>query len=237
MKIILACALLMGSAGCGLLDSNITTTSFVLPAQVFSLNTAMWSNLPTGTTQSVPCGADQTVMDCCNPPQPLPTPDCTTTPLVCAVDNGSVNNGASVCTAEIPESFPNEINLGMAVPGLSSFPTGNISIASVAYTVSNNTLNVDLPAITVYLAPDMVTDPKDARAAVFGTIPSIAAGSDPSGAVQKDPGADHAFEMYAGNLSTPFEFIAATTVVIPSGTPIPNGQITVSVTVTLSAHL
>jgi hypothetical protein len=233
MKIVLACALLMGSAGCGLLDSNITTTSFVLPAQVFSLDTSMWTNIPAGTTQPVPCGTGQAVTDCCNPPAPAPTPDCTTTPLVCAADS----SGASVCTAQIPESFPTEINLGSTVPGLSSFPTGNISIKSVDYTISNNTLNVDLPPVTIYLAPDMVTDPRDARAAVFGTIPAIPAGSDPSGTVQKDPGADRAFQTYAGNLSAPFEFIASTTVVIPSGTPIPSGRITVSVTVTLSAHL
>jgi|HubBroStandDraft_5_1064220.scaffolds.fasta_scaffold239411_2 hypothetical protein len=236
MKIALACAVLLGSTGCGLLDSSITTTSFVLPAQMFSLNTAMWSNLPSGgSTPAVPCGDGQAVTDCCNPPAPLPTPDCTTTPLVCAPDSTGAN--ANICTAEIPESLANEINLGSAVPGLSSFPTGNITIASVKYTISDNTLNVDLPPVTVYLAPDMVTDPKDTRAMVFGTIPAIPAGTDPTGEVQKDPSADHTFEMYAGSLSTPFEFIAATTVVIPSGTPIPSGQVTVSVTVTLSAHL
>ena len=203
---------------------------------MFSLNTAMWGNLPAGgSTPAVPCGDGQAVTDCCNPPQPLPTPDCTTTPLVCAPDSTGAN--ANICTAEIPESLANEINLSNAVPGLSSFPTGNITIASVKYTISDNTLNVDLPPVTVYLAPDMVTDPKNAQAMVFGTIPAIPAGTDPSGEVQKDPSADHTFEMYAGNLSTPFELIAATTVVIPSGTPIPSGQVTVTVTVTLSAHL
>lgn len=235
MKIVLACAVLLGSVGCGLLDSSITTTSFVLPAQMFSLNTAMWGNLPAGSTQAVPCGDGQAVADCCNPPAPLPAPDCTTTPLVCAADSSGVN--ANICTAEIPESLANEINLGSAVPGLSSFPTGNITISSVKYTISGNTLNVDLPPVTVYLAPDMVTDPKDTRAMIFGTIPAIPAGTNPTGEVQKDPSADHTFEMYAGSLSTPFEFIAATTVVIPSGTPVPSGQVTVSVSVTLSAHL
>ena len=233
MKIVLACAVVLGSAGCGLLDSSIANTSFVLPAQVFSLNTAMWGNLPTGSTQAVPCGDGQPVTDCCNPPAPLPAPDCSTTPLVCAANSA----GTNVCTAEVPESLANEINLGSAVPGLSSFPTGNITIASVKYTISNNTLNVDLPPMTVYLAPDMVTDPKDTRAMIFGTIPAIPAGTDPTGEVQKDPTADHTFEMYAGNLSTPFEFIASTTVVVPSGSPVPSGGVTVSVTVTLSAHL
>lgn len=230
---VLACTVLLGSVGCGLLDSSIANTSFVLPAQVFSLNTSMWSNLPAGNSQAVPCGDGQAVTDCCNPPAPLPAPDCTTTPLVCAANSA----GTNVCTAEVPESLANEINLGNAVPGLSSFPTGNISIASVKYTISDNTLNVDLPPMTVYLAPDMVTDPKDTRAAIFGTIPAIPAGTNQTGEVQKDPGADKAFEMYAGSLSTPFEFIAATTVIVPSGSPVPSGGVTVSVSVTLSAHL
>src|SRR5580698_10662488 len=117
MKIALACAVLLGSVGCGLLDSSITTTSFVLPAQMFSLNTAMWGNLPTGSTQPVPCGDGQAITDCCNPPAPLPTPDCTTTPLVCAPDSSGAN--ANICTAQIPESLANEINLGSSVPGLS----------------------------------------------------------------------------------------------------------------------
>jgi len=234
MKTIFACALLLGLVGCGLLSSDITTTKIGLPPQSYSFDTSMFKGLPTGNSQSVPCGDGQVIADCCNPPPPAPAPDCTTTPLVCAPDNSSVNNGASVCTAEIPQSISNTINLSGA--GLSSFPAGNISIDSIAYTVSNNTLNVDLPPVAIYLAPEGVTDPKNG-AMLFGTIPAIMAGTDPSGTVQKDPGADHAFEVYAGNLSTPFNFIASTTVVIPSGTPIPNGQVTITVTVTLAAHL
>jgi hypothetical protein len=235
MKTILAGAfaftlLLMGSVGCGLIDSNITTTSFVLPTQTYSFDTSMFKGLPSGTTPAVPCGAGQVVTDCCMPPA-RPMPDCTTTPLVCAPDASGGN--ANVCTAELPESVSNSINLSQ----VSMFPTGNISIASIAYAVSNNTLNVDLPPVTVYLAPNGVTDPKDPSAQVFGTIPAVPAGTDPTGNVQKASNADQVFQTYASNLATPFEFIASTTVVIPSGTPIPNGQVTISVTVTLSVHL
>jgi hypothetical protein len=229
----LACVLLMGSTGCGLLSSDITTTSYRLPAQTYSFDTTMFSGLPTGSTPAVPCGDGQLVTDCCNPPAPAPTPDCTTTPLVCAANSG----GANVCTAELPESISTLIDLSTSVPALGSFPTGNISIASVDYMVMNNTLNVDLPPVTIYLAPNGMTKPTDPGAMVFGTIPAIPAGSDPSGTVQKAPSADQTFSMYAANLSTPFEFIAGTTVVIPSGSPIPSGQLTISVTVTLSAHL
>ncbi|HMC94398.1 MAG TPA: hypothetical protein VKO16_06465, partial [Polyangia bacterium] len=138
MKTILACALLTGLAGCGLLSSDITTTKIALPPQSYSFDTSMFKGLPTGSTPSVPCG-DQGIPDCCNPPAG-PAPNCTTTPLVCQPDNSSVNNGASVCTAVIPQSISNSINLSGA--GLSSFPAGNISIDSIAYAVSDNSLNV-----------------------------------------------------------------------------------------------
>jgi hypothetical protein len=235
MKIFLAGLLLLSSVGCGLLSSDITTTSYKLPAQTYSFDTSMFSGLPSGSTPAVPCGDGQAVTDCCNPPAPAPTPDCATTPLVCAADSSGTY--ANVCTAQLPESISTLIDLGTSVPALSSFPTGNISIASVEYTVTDNTLNVDLPSVTIYLAPQGMTKPTDPGAMVFGTIPTIPAGSDPSGAVQKSPSADQTFSMYAGNLSTPFEFIAGTTVVIPSGTPVPSGHVTITVTVTLSAHL
>ena len=44
------------------------------------------------------------------------------------------------------------------------------------------------------------------------------------------------FETFASNLSTPFNFIAATTVVIASRTPVPSGAITLTVTGAVSAQ-
>ena len=98
---------------------------------------------------------------------------------------------------------------------------GNISISSITYTVSNNTLNVDLPPLSIYLAPYLtptsVTDPTDPRAVLFGTAPSIPAGTDPD----RDGAAGlerrrHLPDVHR-DLTTPFNFIAATTVEIGPG--------------------
>jgi hypothetical protein len=43
--------------------------------------------------------------------------------------------------------------------------------------------------------------------------------------------------MYTKNVSTPFNVIAATTVVIAGGTPVPNGHITVTIGGAVSAQL
>src|SRR4029077_18120510 len=121
---------------------------------------------------SVPCGAGQIVTDCCLPPAPLPAPNCsmTGTTIDCPANSG----GVSVCTAHVTVSQSAPMNLGQEVPqlaGKSSF--GNLSISQIAYVVDNNSLNVDLPPVIIYLAAEGVTDP--GQATKFGTVPAIAA--------------------------------------------------------------
>ena len=69
----------------------------------------------------------------------------------------------------------------------------------------------------------------------FGTVPSIPANSTMSGDVIKEPGADDLFIMY-GHTLTPFNFIAATTVVIPSGT-VPSGMVDITINGKVAAKL
>ena len=105
-----------------------------------------------------------------------------------------------------------------------------------SYTVSNNTLNIGLPPISIYLAPSGVTDPTSSQAQLFGTVPAIAAGTDPSGSVTLVPHASAVFQKFTTNLATPFQIIAATTVVVQAGSPVPSGAITVSVDGVISAQ-
>jgi hypothetical protein len=218
----------LAAGGCGLISSDVFRVTFDLPTQTYTFDTAQWGNLPPAaqgaTFPSVTCQTDN---DCCT----LGTVaglNCTTTPLVCK---------SSACAAEIPESISTTINLAMQVGSLSKYASlGNISISSITYTVSNNTLNVDLPPLNIYLAPMDVTDPTDPRAQLFGTTEAIPAGTDPTAMVQRVSNASAIFQTFTANLSTPFNFIAATTVEIAAGTPVPNGQVTISVTGTISAQ-
>ena len=153
------------------------------------------------------------------------------TPLTCP---------ASTCEAQIPESTYSPINLAMQVGALATFPGHSlvdVTIQSITYTVSDNTLNVDLPPISIYLAPDGVTDPTDPSATLFGTVPPIQAGTNPTGSVTKTSNADAVFQMYTKNVSTTFNIIAGATVVIDGGTPVPTGHITVTVGGTVAAQL
>ncbi|HVV16059.1 MAG TPA: hypothetical protein VHH90_02555 [Polyangia bacterium] len=211
--------------------ADITRITFDLPKQTYSFDTMNWVNLPPAATglafPSIPCGSD---MECCTAGA-LVGLDCNTTPLMCP---------AGTCEADVPESVSSSINLAQSVPQLATFPGHSlvkVTISSISYQVMDNTLNVDLPPMAIYLAPDGITDAHDPSAMLFGTVPSIPAGTNPAGMVQKAPGADAVLEMYTKNVSQSFNVIATTTVVIAAGTPVPNGQITVTIGGAVSAQL
>jgi hypothetical protein len=226
-------ALLLGTASCGLISSDITAVTFPLPAKSFQFDSASL-NIPAGNTTSVPCGAGQLVTNCCAPPAPLPAPNCSMpgTTIDCPPSSG----GVSVCTAHVTVSQSVPMNLGQESPqlaGKSSF--ANLSIKQISYAVDSNSLNIDVPPVIIYLAAEGVTDP--AQATKFGTVPAIAAGKTPSGNVVLESNAAATFSSVAHDLSKPFNFIAATTVDVPSGSPTPSGAIQITVAGMLSASL
>jgi hypothetical protein len=206
----------LGALGCGLISSDITKVTFNLPTKHYTFTSQMFP-IPAGVpNQKVTCG----------PGGMLPT-----CPAPAACDSG-------VCSAEIPVNVHQQMNLKMEVPALmsvSSQSLADITLESLSYAV-NNTSNLPLPAIELYLAPDGVTDPMDPSAQKFGTVPAIAANSMASGDVTKEPGADDLFIMYGHNFGTPFNFIAATTVIVPSGTT-PTGMIDIKIDGTVAAKL
>jgi hypothetical protein len=217
----------LGLVGCGLISTDITKVTFDLPTQTYTFDTAQW-NIPPAlnglTFPTITCGSDN---DCCTLGSAAGL-DCTMTKLACM--SGS-------CAAELPESQATMINLSMQVPSLSSYTSlVSISISSIKYAVRSNTLNVAVPPLSIYLAPNTVTDPTDSRAVLFGTVPAIPAGSMPSGNINLEPNAASTFQTFTSDLTMPFEIITATTVVIGAGTPVPTGAITIAVTGAISAQ-
>lgn len=221
-------ALALALAGCGLISSDISKLTFDLPTETYTFDTSMWGNLPPGMVPAVPCTAD---MDCCNAGS-LAGISCTTTPLDC---------NAGTCEASIPESASSTIDLAMQVPQLNGFAgqaLSNVTISKITYSVSNNTMNIDLPAMTIYLAPQGVTDPKDPRAMMFGTTMPVPKMTNPTNQqVMLVQNASAIFSMFTSNVSTPFNLIAATTVKLQAGDPVPSGAVTLSVTGALSAQI
>jgi hypothetical protein len=205
----LGALLLVAAAGCGLISSDVTKLTFDLPTKHYTFAA------PTVATPQVPCGA------LCVPMQGVQ--------LAC--DN-------NVCAAKVPFTKYNTMDLRKEVPQLMSVSNqslADITLSSISYKVTNTT-HVALPDIKIYLAPEGVTDPNDASAQLFGTVPGVPAGMDASGEVVKEPGADDLFIMYGHSFGTPFNFIATTTIVIPSGTQ-PGGMVDVTIDGKVSAKL
>jgi hypothetical protein len=217
----------LGLVGCGLISSDITKITFDLPTETYTFDTAQWNIPPALQGMSFPSIPCTTANDCCTLGAAAGL-DCTM--LACM---------AGSCADQVPVSQATSINLSTDVmPSLSSYTSlVSISISRITYTVKSNTLNVDTPPLSIYLAPDGVTDPNDSRAQLFGTVPAIAAMDKPPTAnVQLVSNAASVFQMFTGNLSTPFEIITAATVVIGGGTPVPSGAITIDVTGAVSAQ-
>jgi len=229
-RLVIASLLVLGAASCGLISSDVAAIKFNLPPRMYSFDSSTFG-VPAGLSQEVPCGAGQLVVDCCNPPAipNVPAPDCSMTQIACEQNE----NGMDVCTAQATVSQSQVMNLGQEVQQLSGL-TGlvSISIKQISYRVDANTLDVTIPDVSLYLAPSGVTDANDPSAKKFGTLPSIAAGTMPSGDVILEPNAASVLESFTQNIQSPFTFIAATTLKV---TRSPTGKIDMTISGQLSA--
>ena len=227
-RLVVAWLLALASGGCGLISSDVTETKFDLPSRSYSFDSAAF-NVPTGFSQPIPCGPTQIVMDCCNPPIGA-APDCNANKIACEQDE----NGMDVCTVTVLVSQSQMMNLGQEVSSLNSF-TGyvNITIKRISYKVDVNTLNLNVPDVTLYLAPAGVTDTMNG-AMVFGTLPAIAAGTTPMGDVVLNRNAEAVVKTYTSNIQNPFNFIAETKVKVSKS---PTGKIDLTISGQLAASL
>jgi hypothetical protein len=220
----------VGIGGCGLVSSDILTLTFDLPERHYVFDTATWG-LPATAVPAVPCTADAT---CCSAAA-LVGYDCAKSPpLVC-----DTSAGAGVCAVKLPvESPPQTIDLSMQASGLSGVngqTLASVSISQIAYVIDVNTLNRDLPPISLYLAPQNVASSSDPMAHKFGTVPAIPAMQTTGGTVALEPDAESTFAGYARNFRTPFEFLSHTVVTVRGGDPTPSGRIDVRVRGKVSA--
>jgi hypothetical protein len=220
---------LLALAACGLLSRDLASLSFDLPPKSYGFDTKSWS-LPAGAFPLVPCGATQLVVDCCNPPAPLPKPNCVLTPLSC-------ESGA--CTLHFPVTTAQQMDLTKEVPELANIHSQtlvDVYVSQIRYSMTS-TLNVGLPSVDLYVAPDGVTSPADPSARKFGTVPATPAMTSGDGLVDIAPDAEQIFAQYAHQPAVPFNFVAATTVVLPSGSLIPNGRVSITVTGRVTVQL
>ena len=224
-------------AACGLVSSDITKVSFDLPPKFYRFDTqqAGWKSTETmkfGTVPAISCTADA---DCCPPAVAALGLDCSS--IVCDVPPGTATC-AFALTVETP---PQTIDLKAEVPSISSISSQNIidiAISQITYQVTENSLNVDLPPVDLFLADNGAASTMDPSAVKFGTVPVIPKMTMVSeGKVALDqPAAKDAFNKIGHHLGTPFVFIARSRVLVAGGTPVPSGALSIIVGGRLSAQ-
>jgi len=214
----------MGGAG-GV--PELEAIAFDLPAKHYLFDAAAWGLPNTGSPMpTIPCAS---AADCCAPAGAVGL-DCHT--LTC--------DAGGACAAQIvAEAPPQQLNLLMEVPALSSLDgkkLSDVAISRIAYSAVS-TLATPLSPVGLYVAPAGVASAADPQARKIGIVPSIPTASISSGAVTLDPAGEATLGAYARDPATAFTFIARTTVTIAAGDPFPEGSVDLVVTGALRAKV
>jgi hypothetical protein len=221
LSMYLSTALLVVTSGCGLISSDVTDFDLTLPDKNFTVDATKWQ---IDETQ-----AKAVLMTSC---ASQPTVCASAAMQACGMNgcSGSCNTTSQTCDLSLDVSLYQPIDLISEKPELKSIndePVIKVTVDSVTYEVTGNTLNVDTPEMTIYVAPKSVMNPKDAMAKAIGTIPAVLAGkttTQPEAIMFTATGKAELVNIMS-TFKTPFNVLVGSTLVIHSGTPVPNGKL------------
>jgi hypothetical protein len=226
---VLVLALLAPSTACGLISSDITDFDLALPNKEFTVDAERWmlhdSDLLTSTT----CA-------------PSPDPCAAAAQQACTMGTclAACNATSHTCDLTLFVSLFQEVNLLTEKPELQRIqdqPIIDVTIDAIKWEVTANTFNLDTPEMVVYAAPSTVMTP-DARAKRIGTVPAIPAGTTrPVTAITFDPNGKANLATFMGDYRTAFNIIVGSSVLVQQGDPVPQGALTVRVSVEAHAGL
>jgi len=206
-------------AGCGLISSDVTNFDLTLPDKMFTVDASGW--------QVDQMDADRVLtMRCDMVPDACSAAAKTACPMGCS----GVCNAAKTCELSLDINLSQPINLVMEKPELQSLnsePLIKVTIDSVTYRVTRNSLNVDTPELTVYVAPTSVVASRDAQAKPIGTIASVPAmlvTPDPEPLVFTPTGRAELVSIMS-SFKTPFNVLLGSSIVVRAGEPVPMGRL------------
>lgn len=204
--------------GCGLISSDVTNFDLMLPDKKFTIDASGWqvdankSPFNNGTLASVPCSLCGMVVQACSS-------DCSST----------CDTVANACALSLDVSRPLKVDLLTDQPDLKTIndqPVIKVSIDSVTYAVTANNLNVDTPAIDVYVAPISALKPTDAQAKLIGTIPAIQSMTTSDfQALEFTPTGKADLVSIMSTFKTPFNVLVASHLVVRAGQMLPAGKL------------
>jgi hypothetical protein len=230
-------------SGCGLINSNTLSVPHSFDAQPYRADVGD-ATQPPATMPTVACDANN---DPCAmvmaPPKSqvqcdLPTKQCI------AVADLSLPYGVDVRQQQTPLPGPVE-----------TYAVDHVNIDRVAYWLTNDSLNVAVPQIDLYVAPFAANDASDPKAQLIGSVASLpahaascadardthgdsAAGNSPVCDVKLSEAGAAALASYVRDYkTTPFKLIAHTRIVARGGDPMPTGMIEFWLRLTVSFSL
>lgn len=155
--------------------------------------------------------------------------------------SGACNSTSSTCDLQLQIAVHQAVDLLAEKPELSSVidqPVIHVTVDSVTYEVTANTLSTATPAMKVYLAPKSVIDARDPAAKHVATIPPIAAKTTVMATdVEYTVAGKQALVDAMGSFKTPFNIIVASAIDVSAGGSIPTGKLDANVHIRAHASL
>jgi hypothetical protein len=154
--------------------------------------------------------------------------------------SGSCDMTTQKCDLGLNVSVYQGVDINMSNPELAMIakePVVKVTIDNIVYSVTEDSLNVATPEMTVYVAPMSVMSPSDPSATAIGTIPPVQPNPTldvPMMMMFTDSGKASLAAMM-GNYKTPFNVIVGSTVLVKMGDPLPTGKLTATVEITAHA--
>lgn len=227
-RLALAAALGVAATGCGLIDPDITDFDLSVPDKTFSVDTAQWELTSDSTMPAIECGNNPGVCSA-------------GISQACGAEFCFGSCDGTNCQALVAVSLFTQINLFDEKPELQTIdnqPLVSVTVNRVAYDVTENTLSIATPELTVYVAPGSTVTTGDPTARAIGTVAPIPAGTQLTDAeVNLTPEGRDTLRQFMKDYKTPFNILVGTNVTIRAGDPIPAGKLTVVVRVAASAGI
>ncbi|MBA2541182.1 MAG: hypothetical protein H0V17_16190 [Deltaproteobacteria bacterium] len=220
------------SAGCGLISSDVTNFDLTLPDKAFSVDAASWEidDAEAQPLLQTSCTGNETV--CASAAQAA-------CPMNC---DGECNASTQTCDLSLAVSLYQTVDLLNEKPELQQIndePVIKVTLQSVTWEVTANTLNTATPPMKVYVAPMSVMDPNSPDAKEIGTIAGVDAGMVTDAPQQIAFTATGRADLIAAmsTFKTPFNVIVGSTITIGQGDSVPQGRLDAVVQIKASAGL
>ena len=213
-------AALVVTSGCGLISSDVSNFDLTLPDKNFTIDASGWmvDSAKAAGYLSTNCASAPTV--CASAAMQACTKGC----------SGMCDTTTHTCDLALDVGLFQAVDLVKEKPELQTIndqPVIKVTIDSVTYAVTSNTLNVETPPMTIYVAPSSVMDPKDPMAKAIGTIaavPAMTTTTAPQAMTYTDSGKADLINIMS-TFKSPFNIIVGSTLTLKSGDPVPTGKL------------